>query len=201
MKNTKLKHSLLLVPSTVILISFAIILVTFNLAINHYIEEITAKQMNEMFDYFDSYYEDPMNARFSYEMEDEFIIPVYYILLDDRDKVLFPAAPWASNSEQERTFAIEGYVREDPSIIRTANAVKLTLNAETFYLKSKTYRGEFDGYFITKNPESSQNYTLLVFTNITPIQTFLDLLSEVLILLMLGFGILSILAIFGMAKK
>lgn len=201
MKNIKLKHSLLLVPSTVILITFGVILITFNLAINHYIEEITAKRMNQMFDYFDTYFNDPMDLEYSYSLEDEFIVPVYHILLDDRDKVLFPGPPWSSSHEKERTFSIENYVRENPSIIRTANAVKLSLNKETFYLKSKTYRGEFDGYFITKNLESSKNYTLLVYTNITPIQSFLDLLNEILIFLMIGFGILSILAIFGMAKK
>ncbi|MDO4711337.1 MAG: HAMP domain-containing sensor histidine kinase [Peptostreptococcaceae bacterium] len=201
MKITKLKSNLLLIPSIMILISFGIILIIFNMAIQHYIEGITAKRMTEMFSYFDDYFNDPMDLAYSDQMDDELIVSVYHILLDDREQVLYPGPPWYSNLEMERTLSIERYVRDDPSVIRSANAIKISIEQGTYYVKSKTYRGGFDGYFVTKDAPQPKNYTLLLFSNITPIQNFLDLLNEVLILLMFSFGILSVLAIFGMAKK
>lgn len=200
MKKT-LKYNLLLVPSLIILSAFSITLLVFNVVIHRYIENTTAIRMNRTLAILDDYYNAIPSVLYSDRSDEELVIPVHYILLDSQNRLVFPKAPWYSAHEKERTSAIVRYVHDHPSTLRKFNALKIHAASSTYYVKSKIYRGSFDGYFITRKTDTPQNYTLLLFSNISPIQEFLDLLNEVLLLLMIGFGILAVLAIFTMANK
>ncbi len=201
MKNIKLKSSLLLIPSLILVAAFGIIYATFNIVIQQYIESSTAEAIEEEFLYFDGYYENRFENASLDDEESEFIIPAYYIILDEKYKILYPEEPWLSDVEKERSIAMSNLVRRNPSI---AEEYSFTIDVagNTYYVRPKIYLGEYRDYYIVKSGvRPPKTYTLLVFTNITPIQNFLNLLSWILVLLMLGSGLLSILAFFGMAKK
>lgn len=201
MKNVKLKSALLLIPSLVLLTAFVIIYATFNIVIHWYIESSTAEAIEEQFLYFDEFYENHFKDVDYNNEELEFIIPAYYIILDEKAQILYPEEPWFSDVEKERSIAMSNLFRRNPSM---ANEYSFTIDVagNTYYVRPKTYLGEYQDYYIVKSfSRPAKTYTVLVFTNITPIQNFLNLLSRILVVLMLGSGLLSILAFFGMAKK
>lgn len=201
MKNIKLKFSLLLIPSLILFAAFVIIYATFNIVIHQYIENTTAKAIKEEFLYFDGYYENEFESAELNDEEAEFIIPAYYIILDDKSKILYPEEPWFSDVERERSLAMSNLVRRNPSIVEEYSFT-IDVAGNTYYVRPKTYAGEYRDYYIVKSgSKPAKIYTVLIFTNITPIQNFLNLLSRILVLLMLGSGLLSILAFFGMARK
>ena len=87
-------------------------------------------------------------------------------------------------------------------MLRERTAFKVDTEKDTYYTKLKEYRGAYEDYIFVEAPEGEEEtYYLVVYTNITALQNFIDLLNEILIFLMLGSGILSLAAFFGMAKK
>ncbi|MDO4788500.1 MAG: HAMP domain-containing sensor histidine kinase [Johnsonella sp.] len=204
MRSRKLKRSLFLIPSIIICIAFAMVIGVFNAASHRYLEKITNKAISDEFAVFDHFYHQQYkDSGYRYEREDEeFIIPTYNVVLDENHEILYPHQPWYSEQEKERTLAIKAHLDKYPLLLRENTAFKVDTPKDTYYTKLKKYEGIYEDYIFIEAPEEeSRTYYLVVYTNITALQNFIDLLNEMLILLMLGSGILSLAAFFGMAKK
>lgn len=192
-KNLKL--NLFLVPSIVILMSFIVIFLTFNIVINRYIERTVSKQLSEEFEVFDLQkstlpYQDSME-------EEDFIVNIYYLVLDENNDLLYPKEEWVSDKEKNRTYSISQYLKKNPLNIDSKESIIAQFGANTYYLKTKTYEGS---YFYDEE-DSSKKHTIVIYANISQTQNFLNVLNIILIILMLFFGIISILVIFQMARK
>lgn len=197
----KLKNSLLMIPSLVILLSFCIILITFNIVIDRYIEKMTAEQMRAKFDSLDAYFSESRLYTVKISDRDEPIIPVSHIIVENGRRILFPSEPWNSEKERRSAEAITRYFRNRIAGISEKKAIKIEVSDFVYYVKAKEYVGSYEGSLPSRDGKTEKQYTVFVYAEITPIQDFLDLLNRVLILLMCGFGLISVFAIFHMAKK
>ncbi|EDT70528.1 putative periplasmic sensor signal transduction histidine kinase [Clostridium perfringens D str. JGS1721] len=203
-KDKKLKVSLFLLPTCVILVTLCVILSIFNIVIHKYISAVTSKEMDNELKEFDIAYSS-YNKKYEYLDEngnEEFIIPINYIIIDDEYNLVFPNEPWESIREKNRTKAISNFLKDNSIVYKEGIINKVKIEGNTYYIKSKIYKGKYDGVFVSKDSEEKDfNYIVLLYANITPIQKFLDLLNKILILLMGLSGFMSILIIFHMAKK
>ncbi|SHI19909.1 sensor histidine kinase [Sporanaerobacter acetigenes] len=206
-KVKKLKLSLFLIPSSVILIAFCLILATFNILIHQHIEKLTAKEINREFEFYDIYYygSNYLNNHQNDgndKNDAEFFITVYYAILDENYNALIPNDQLYSELEQERIQVIAKYFRENRNIISKDQAIMLKHDCNTFYIKPKVYHGKSDGYCVLKDTShEAKDFTVIVYANITPMQNFVDLIHKILGLLMILSGIVSIFVILRMTKK
>lgn len=203
MRRRKLISGLFLIPSLVILIAFFLILATFNIVIQRYISATTNKVIQDKLSLFDNIHNESYEY-IKYEKTDyaEFIIPTYYVVLDASYEILYPYQPWSSDMERIVTQTIRDYAVNEPELLKGKTSFKVDAENNTYYVMTRVYEGEYEDYiFIKPSRENSRTYYLLIYTNITPMQKFLDLLNLTLLLLMLGSGILSLLFFFGMAQK
>ena len=204
-KTTKnLKLNLFLIPTVVILISFCVILLAFNIVINRYTQSIVSKQLKEELELFDEYnnYNDA-NMFYSQEKEEEdFIMPVHYVILDDNYTMLYPEDDFYSEFEKNRAYEIREYFVKNPDNLNQNNDITISIENRTYYVKSKTYKGNYyDDYFNENEKKSSESYTVFFYINISQMQNFLNTLNMILFGLMILSGIISIIVIFQMAKK
>lgn len=204
MKGRKLKRSLFLLPFIIVSLSFTMVFVAFNTLSYRYLMNITNKAISEEFEIFDYfYYQRHRGFRYIYDKsEEEFAIPIYNIVLGDNYELLYPYQPWDSRRERERTLSIKDYMKKHPLLLQEKVSFKVYVKKEIYYVKLKKYKGVYEDYIFREAPEDeSKIYYLLVYTNITALQNFIDLLNKILFFLMIGSGILSLTAFFGMAKK
>lgn len=196
-----LKITLFVVPGTVLLLCFFSILLFSHLSIQRYLEKQTAERMEEEFRLFDDYYQGEDETAFagSYE-EDEFMVWTHFLILDEALRPVFPHEPWISEEERLRTRSISAHFRRNPFLFGK-KATKITVRQKTYYLRSKQYQGILDESVILppSSSEKGQRYTVIVYVNITPIQDFLDLLSQTLTFLLLLCASLSTLILFRTA--
>ncbi len=205
----RLKSILFLAPTFVIILIMSILLLTFHIAVDRYTVSRVSKDMEEEFAYYDEIYNDtpsndtlPTNYLVEDIAEQEFIISTHIILLDKDNNVLFPYDKQEVKKEYHTALNIRDYMIDKNSTFSNDKIIKVTEGHNTYMVKSKTYRGVFDGFFVlnSKTPSSS-NHVLLVYANITPMQQFINLLDKVLVVLTLIFGILGIGVFFLLAKS
>lgn len=198
----RLKSILFLAPTFVIILIMSILLLTFHIAVDRYTVSRVSKDMEKEFSFYDEVYSDKIPTVSEELQEDEFIIPIYSILLDERNNILFPYKEEEFSKEYLTAVTIREYLVDKNPAFFENKIVKVSEGSKTYMVKSKTYRGTFDGFFIINSHTSvSKNHLLLVYADITPMQQFINLLDKVLVVLTLIFGILGIGVFFLLAKS
>lgn len=200
-KTTKnLKLNLFFIPTFVILFSFCSILLTFNIVINRYIETLVSRQLDEELAIFDEYnsYTDVSMLYSQEKEEDDFIMTINYIILDDKYNMLYPDDNFYSEFEKKRVYEIREHLVKNKDILNLHNKLTINIENKTFYVKSKTYKGN---YYYDDEQKSSKSYTVFFYVNISQMQNFLNVLNLILFALMIFSGIISVIVIFQMAKK
>ncbi len=198
LRKKSLKWYLFLLPALSILLVFITMFGVFNLAFEAYIQKESSKHIDAMFEKLDNYYRDTGYEGF-YDENTEFIIQVYYAILDEDKQLLFPEQQWAESQEMERGRAAAASFAKHPQRADTKSGTKFKLGQESYYMKVRTYRGSYDSFFIGKEGDAS--YSVLVYINITPLQSFLDMANRILLILLPLAGLISILLIFVMAGR
>lgn len=198
----RLKSILFLAPTFVIILIMSILLLTFHIAVDRYTVSRVSKDMEKEFSFYDEIYSDKIPTVSEELQGDEFIIPIYGILLDEKNNILFPYEEEEFAKEYLTAVTIREYlVNKNPDFFNN-KIVKVSEGSKTYMVKSKTYRGTFDGFFIVNsNASVSKNHLFLVYADITPMQQFINLLDKVLVVLTLIFGILGIGVFFLLAKS
>ncbi len=169
LRKKSLKWYLFLLPALSILLVFITMFGVFNLAFEAYIQKESSKHIDAMFEKLDNYYRDTGYEGF-YDENTEFIIQVYYAILDEDKQLLFPEQQWAESQEMERGRAAAASFAKHPQRADTKSGTKFKLGQESYYMKVRTYRGSYDSFFIGKEGDAS--YSVLVYINITPLQSF-----------------------------
>lgn len=195
-----LKRHLLAVPLVVIPLSFLVILVTFNLAVHRYIDRVNERKMSGTLERFEQDFSEALRGTTNPSSDEDGQVPIYHILLDERRQILFPLKPWRSEAERKRTEAIRAYYSEHESSMLEQTS-KVRNQGLTYYVRARRYFGRYDDALQPIEHGKTRRYTVLVYSNITPIQEWLDVMNEVLVLLMSGFGILSLLLMTGLTRK
>lgn len=211
-KNGKsLKRNLLFVPSFIIIFTFAIIIVVFNIAIKQYIGSMAEKEIEREFQFLDLYFNstDEAEGDSSYVMTEEpyvtdFLINVYTVILDESYEVLSSGESYYySDKEKERGRAISDYLKAHIAVTKNPRYIKLEHAGDSIYMFFKQYRGVSDGsYSIVKDSsELAKNYTIVVYANIAPLLTFAANLYRILFFIMAFLGISLIYFIFTINNK
>lgn len=194
-----LKRQLLLIPLLVLPLSFLVILLTFHLSVDRYIRRENDRKMNDTLDRFERNFSETMRMPTTYG-EDDPKERVYHILLDERRQLLFPSRPWHSEAERERVEAIRAHYSEHETTM-LEKTTKVRSGKRTYYVRARRFFGRYNEFLEPDGREKVRRYTVLVYVNITSIQEWVEVVNEVLLLLMLGFGTFSLLIMIGLARK
>lgn len=197
----KLRNRLLLTPSFVIISCFAVILLVFNLAVQNYIDSTTANQVNEELQYHKSYHQSAEDKKSPKRPRGSNIVSVNHIILDASQSIVYPTQQRHQQGRRALGEDIAAQVLAGGTALNTDQPVKIKLEDAAYYVKTEQIRGSFDGYSVTDGSGQPQTYTLLVYADISPIQSFMDQVNHILILLMIVFSVISIIIIFGLVRN
>lgn len=197
----KLRNRLLLTPSFVIISCFAVILLVFNFAVQNYIDSTTANQVNEELQYHKSYHQSAEDKKSPKRPRGSNIVSVNHIILDASQSIVYPTQQRHQQGRRALGEDIAAQVLAGGTALNTDQPVKIKLEDAAYYVKTEQIRGSFDGYFVTDGSGQPQTYTLLVYADISPIQSFMDQVNHILILLMIVFSVISIVIIFGLVRN
>lgn len=189
MKRTgkRLKTDLYGIPILLVFVMALTIYIVFNLAVNSYVARLAERNIEARFNRLDAYYHSSEYAGY-YDEGSDFIITVRHIILDDTERLLYPSAPWESETEQEQTEEILARYSKNRTEWDGSHGRKLTMSGKTLYLMQRVYTGYYDGAFIIER-KTGDAYSVLAYMDISPIADFLRLVNRLLFLLM---GVLSV---------
>lgn len=214
-KKTKpLKLHLFLIPSLVIFLSLGLTILVFHILIQQYIEKITRKEIDTEFNFFDLYYNagDPdavpdlnlSDESMGEAYQSDLIISVHNVVLDENYEAVIPGEPYIYTEEEIRKAKIiSDYFKKHSSEMQDSRAFLIKDGNESYYLRYKQYYGISDGGFtiVMDRSDLAQNYTLVVYANISSMLDFTGILYRILLALMMAFGLISILVIVRLNKK
>lgn len=213
-KGKPLKLHLFLIPSLVIFTAFSLTIFLFNFVIQHYIGEITRREIDSEFNFFDLYYNaDSPDFKYDNAFYDEnttskynsdLIISVHNVILDEDNNAVIPGEPYIYTEEEtDRAKLISDYFKRHRLELKNNKAILIKDGTESYYLRYKQYYGISDGGFtiVKDNSNLAQNYTLIVYADISSILDFTGILYNILLVLMIVFGLISIFVIFRLNKK
>lgn len=196
-KTNQLKLALFLGPTIVILVSFAVISLGFNIAIHGYIEKLTSKEIGYEFEFLDLYYskaddDDGSEQEIESAILDDrgFFISVYYAILDDKYNEILPIeSPMYSEKEANMAKIISDYFKSHKDTITNDKPIFINDGASSYYLKYKVYNND------------EKILTIVAYADVTFILQFTDKLHDTLILIMIFSAIAAILFIWVINRK
>lgn len=201
----KLKTTLFLVPSLILVLSFGVLSLTFDFAIRYQVRRLVSEKMQEVFTDFDDFYQSPNTeeAYLDISQEEELIILVHYLILDQNQKLVFSDGYWDLSQGQAEAESMARYFQKQNLPFPVQQTNELKLGQKTYAWQAKRYHGQYEGLFIVPSPELGvgQDYQVVVYTNISPIQEFLNVLRRIWLVLMVIAGGLSLIAILAMARR
>lgn len=203
-KTKKLKTTLFLIPTIITVVSFAILSMVFDFAIRYHVRQIVEEKTMRLLADFDDFYKNP-DVVIPYkevQEEEDFIVLVKYLIMNENGDLVFPDKEWNLPKEREEAKNIAYYFKEKNHQLENKKMIEITIDKKRFALQAMTYQGEYDGYFIMpKENYDAENYTVIAYTNITAIKDFLNLLRKIWIILMIGTGVFTVLALLLMARR
>lgn len=213
-KEKPLKLHLFLIPSFVILAAFILTIMVFHFAVRKYIGKITQKEIDAEFEFFDLYYNSEGNSAeldvgvYDPDIEAKYnadlFITVHSVIMDENKNVVISGEPFVyTKEEQEKINIISEYFKSHKIDLKNNKSILLNAGNESYYLRYKTYHGiSYEGFSIVKdNSELAQDYTVVVYANISHILNFVHMLYRILVALMIAAGLISIFVIFRLNKK
>ena len=208
--NPKLKTSLFLIPLTSLVLAFTLIFLVFNLTIRQYIETSTASAISQQFDTLDQLYQSTSTSQqLDTSNQNQAIFSTQYLITTDDFEEEYSSI--SSNDSKQKKVSkelLKFLSNEEDDIEHQLEAEKgiiVTIDGSSYYLKAKEYWGAISDYYVTDSKDDDDDddasHLALVYTNITPIQDFLNLINNLLLGLMVLTGGLAFVLIFLTAKK
>lgn len=212
-KKRPLKRTLFIQPLLIVASAFILIFILFNLALTLFIKEQVNQSVQRQYDTLDALYvgETPK------QIGANNIFSTTYVIVDETHKTKFLSASqddlsasvvsdevvqYFYDHEDEWEFFDDDEVEAE---IEDANAssqpVIITLDDTVYAVKIQEYKGKFEGFYIRQDSHTKQTYYILVFANITPIQSFNRLVNWMLALLMIIIGLITTGFIYLTARK
>ncbi len=203
-KSAKLKIQLLFVPSLLIICSLAIILLVFNFSVQNYIDTTSFKQLSDEMQYYEEFYKEAGNSNRQTPQKRSRrnqIVEVNHFIMDASAVIVYPATQGNQQGKRaiERDILAQLQISNvDFTIPQTA---KIKVDESTYYVRMQNFNGNFEDKAVTRQTPSDTKYIILAYADITLIQSFLDMVNQILMILMFVFSILAIFIIFGMVRN
>ncbi|WAW14467.1 sensor histidine kinase [Peptostreptococcus equinus] len=204
----KLKYNLFRIPTYIVLATLLIVIVSFYYFSKEYVDNNTMTSMEKKFSLFDEYYNSPKHEVDWNTEEDIYqMVPVNSILIDESKNIIHPSTNDVTQREYDRVEKIAKKYNVFKISRKDDKPSKISIDNNTYYTKLRKYEGVYDESFVRKATIQEQRagkekvYIVILYTNISPSQNFIELMIKMLILLMLNFGLFSTLFIFLVAKE
>lgn len=212
-RNKKsLSKTILFAPIIIVVISFFIISLSFQFVIEKHIKSITEGGIRREFENLDMIYRNEDMTLYSNEEDSEeesLIVPTKYIILDKNYSLVFPDKEWTFQKERKIALRIAKYFSKNKNLPQKGISQKIEINNRTLLIKSKKYKGIYEGMYIIE-PDNIQpdgdnqkvnDYHVLVYADISPIQRLTNNINKILIALLIVSGLVSIFVMLHILKK
>lgn len=214
-RNLRFKTTLFVQPLTIIIVSFAIILLVFNVLLKLFIDEQAYTAIQNQYDTLDTLYvgDTPDTTA------EGNIFETTYVIADDSFNIKYISASMYDFSEKKISEKIidyfldnddiewfEGIDEDDADYSDYQNSFnylkKIELDGSAYMIKMQEYPGTLsDSYVKQDNNDDSPTYYIFVFANVTPIEELEDYINFILLGLMVIVGIVASISIFLTARK
>ena len=214
-RNLRFKTTLFVQPLTIIIVSFAIILLVFNVLLKLFIDEQAYTAIQNQYDTLDTLYvgDTPDTTA------EGNIFETTYVIADDSFNIKYISASMYDFSEKKISEKIidyfldnddiewfEGIDENDADYSDYQNSFnylkKIELDGSAYMIKMQEYPGTLsDSYVKQDNNDDSPTYYIFVFANVTPIEKLEDYINFILLGLMVIVGIVASISIFLTARK
>lgn len=207
--NPRLKTSLFLIPLTSLVLAFILIFLVFNLTIRQYIETSTASAISQQFDTLDQLYQSTgTSQQLDTSNQNQAIFSTQYLITTDDFEEEYSSISSNDSKQKKVSKQLLNFLSNEEDDIEhqleAERGIIVTIDGSSYYLKAKEYWGAISDYYVTDSKDDDDDDTshlALVYTNITPIQDFLNLINNLLLGLMVLTGGLAFVLIFLTAKK
>lgn len=225
-KERSLQNRLLFLPAFILFVCLLLIWLSFDLASKHYLMGTVVRQVKNELEDIDNYYltyseeETEMSKRhegetiqnpekgFTFSLENaeystgyleeteegKEYFPVYQLILNSQMQAMNLEAEWLGAQEKWRITELVKLVADLEEGVHRVYG-----QAATYYVYKKEYLGSYDGYLIRQGGD--ELYTVIVYANISSMQSLINIVNRILFFLMLGAGILSFLAFYGLCRN
>lgn len=184
-RERKLKSILFQMPIIILLMMVFILYFLENIMVQQYTGKLAGTYIEERLEILDAYYYDKGYEGY-YEKNKEYFLSVYHFVLDENKNIVFPFKEY----EDEGQWNTMETIRDQMAGGKKEKKGKLPIENSTYFYTSKFYQGEFDDFFIKEKGNNIRTYEVVVYTNISMIDSFSHFINKVFIVQM----ILSILA-------
>ena len=210
-RNLRFKTTLFVQPLTIIIVSFAIILLVFNVLLKLFIAEQAFTAVQNQYDTLDTLYvgDTPKTTA------EGNIFETTYVIADDYN-IEYISASMYDLSEKKISEKIIDYFSDNDDIewfdednvdySDYQNSLKyfkkVEIDGSSYMIKMQEYSGTLaDSYVKQDNNDDSPTYYIFVFANVTPIEELENYINFILLGLMVIVGIIASISIFLTARK
>lgn len=174
-------------PITILFMMVIILYFLENVMVQEYTKKLTGTYIAERFEILDSYYRDKGYEGY-YEKNTDYFLNVYHFVLDENKNIVFPFEEYEEESKWKTIEELRNHISFESK--NKEKEGKIQLEKETYFYTSRFYQGEFDDFFIKEKGNKVKQYEVVVYTNISMIDSFSAFINKVFFIQM----ILSILA-------
>ena len=205
--QSRFRTTLFLQPLTILITSFAIILLVFNGLLKLFLAEEAFTAIQNQYDTLDALYVGEDLPKIS----DGNIFETTYAIVDEKFDIKYISVSTYDLSEKQISEKVVDYFSDNKSIDwfddEFDNSVqhfkKVKVYDSTYMVKMQEYPGTFSESYIKQDSDDSksQNYYVFVFANVTPIADFETYINYLLLSLMVIVGLIAIITIFLTSRK
>lgn len=188
-RNLRFKTTLFVQPLTIIIVSFAIILLVFNVLLKLFIAEQAFTAVQNQYDTLDTLYvgDTPETTA------EGNIFETTYVIADDSFDIKYISASMYDLSEKKISEKIIDYFSDNDDI-------EWFDDIDEDDADYSDYQNSLN-YFKKVEIDGSPTYYIFVFANVTPIEELEDYINFILLVLMVIVGIVASISIFLTARK
>ena len=206
-RQSRFRTTLFLQPLTILITSFAIILLVFNGLLKLFLAEEAFTAIQNQYDTLDALYVGEDLPKIS----DGNIFETTYAIVDEKFDIKYISASTYDLSEKQISEKVVDYFSDNKSIDwfddefdnSSQHFKKVKVFDSTYMVKMQEYPGTFSESYIKQDSDDSksQNYYVFVFANVTPIADFETYINYLLLSLMVIVGLIAIITIFLTSRK
>ncbi|KHD44018.1 sensor histidine kinase [Streptococcus hongkongensis] len=188
LKNKPKRHlrgTLFLQPLGIVLSSFILLFLVFNLCVYLFIHQETIKAVDAKSRELQGLYlSQPRNNHA------KSIFETSYMIIDDKENIQYSSMPLHDFSHRFDTDNLLEYFfdkEHSKKPFKNQDTAKLTLKNNSYAIKLIPIRGTLKDYYVqqSENPSQDKSYFILIFVNTTPLQQFLILVNSILAIIMI----------------
>ena len=196
--QSRFRTTLFLQPLTILITSFAIILLVFNGLLKLFLAEEAFTAIQNQYDTLDALYVGEDLPKIS----DGNIFETTYAIVDEKFDIKYISASTYDLSEKQISEKVVDWF-DDEFDNSVQHFKKVKVYDSTYMVKMQEYPGTFSESYIKQDSDDSksQNYYVFVFANVTPIADFETYINYLLLSLMVIVGLIAIITIFLTSRK